>query len=487
MERLMETQSVILNRFLLRRLREEELVFQLLEVDWEPPPSREENPFSLLGRVARRLGRGVTPWNGRLLARHPVGVGEGEVKGDAGAYRFRLRTVGPITLDPKRPEDQRALERLAQRELEEGLKRLAQRRNARPGSQGRYQVEGGLLLGKEVQGGEGWRILMGSSLRARVQPQGLFLEVDIVHRIVPTLTLEEWLHGHPPPRRVRSTYLNQAGRRQTWSLVAVEAHLRPEEVMVGEVSLLAYHQALGRLGEGEDPGRVVRLRDERGEVYHLTALLEPVLSLEDLAELYPDGLPSLQIPPGHRLTFIRQVANEVAREVFRVGAPEPLRAEGQVLDRPQLRARGRVVGKPADALRVGALRPLASRVGLLVVDGPPAWPKDLEAALGRLAARNRVELVLEPPVPVSRGELRSLSLAAALDALAQKGVRALLVFTPPLLWEERNALKQSLLQRGLPSQFFNPPLDGHKLDNVLLGLLSDDSPDLKSRASQGFP
>lgn len=470
----MRNKTVLLNRFFLRPLKEEDLTLELFEVLWEPPLVREENPFRLLGRLAGRVGRTATPWNGKLLVRGSLGLREGEVRGEAGSYRFRLLPLGLVNLDLDQPENRKALERLAQKELEYGLREYVQRQGAELTTGVPYEVEGGLLLGKEVKSADGWSIRKGASLRIRLEPEGLFLEVDIVHRIVPKLTLEEWLRRHPPPPRVRNTYPNQAGRRQTWVLVGVEESLRPEEVMVGEVSLLAYHQARGRLGEREEPGRVVRVRDEKGkEAYHLSGLLEPVLSLEDLAELYPDGVPSLQIIPQERFEATHKVARLVARKVLGLTeAPQPRKTAALVLPRPQLRARDKRVSKPAEVLRVGALKARGAKVALLVVDGPPAWPKALEEALRRLEVQHGVVLRREPPIPVSRKELQSLSLAASLDALAQAGVGALLVSTPFLAWEERNALKRALLQRGFPSQFFNPPLEGHKLDNVLLGLLN---------------
>lgn len=463
----MKSRRVYLNRFLLRPIEEEERRPLFLEVRFAPSLSREENPYRLLGRVAGQVGGLVTPWNGGLLAWSSPRVQEGEVKGLEGPYRFALHPAGEVFLDPSRPSNREALSRLAQKRLEAGLQRLY----ARP-----YEVEGNLLLGKEVHAGEGWRVRRGSYLRAFVDGEGrLFLEVDIVHRILPTLTLEEWLARHPAPRRVRNTYPNALGRRQTWELVAVEEGRTPREVGVGGVSLLDYHAQRGRIAHEGQAGKVVRVRDYKGEeVFHLAGLLQPVLTLEDLSELGYDGDLDLRIPPLERFSFATRTARSVAGRVFRVPDPKPQEALAHPLPRPRLKARGgQGIGKPADALRRGVLAGQDAKVGLLVVDGAPYWPDLLRRALLEMGRASGVNLEPVAPIRVARKDLLTLDLAAALDRLSREvGVAALLVQTPPLSPNERNGLKRACLQRGLPSQFFNPPLSGHKLDNVLLGLAS---------------
>ncbi|SDF04754.1 Piwi domain-containing protein [Thermus arciformis] len=465
----MEAKWVYLNRFVLRPLEERERKPLLLGVSWEPTPSLEENPHRLLARVANRVGGLAVPWKGGLLAWSPPHLREGEVGGLEGPYRFALRLEGEALLDPSRPEEREALSRLAQRRLEVGLA-------AAYGRGGSHEVEGSLLLGKEVRAGEGWRVRKGAYLRALVDGGGrMLLEVDIVHRILPTLTLEAWLDRYPAPRRVRSTYPAPSGRRQTWTLVAVEPGLSPEGVDLGGVSLLDYHVGRGRLREKGQAGRVVRVRDERGkEVYHLSGLLQPVLTLEDLAELGLEGALALQIPPSERFSLARKVAGHVASRVYGLRDPRPVEARGHLLSPPQLKAlRGQRIAKPAEALRRGVLQGRPAKVGLLVVEGEPAWPAPLRKALLEVARASEVPLALAEPVAVARRDLLGLDLAAILERLSREaGVDALLVQTPPLSPEERNRLKRACLQRGLPSQFFNPPLEGHKLDNVLLGLVS---------------
>uniref|UniRef100_A0A831U8Z9 Protein argonaute n=1 Tax=Thermus islandicus TaxID=540988 RepID=A0A831U8Z9_9DEIN len=469
----MKSKRVYLNRFFLRPLAEKERKPLFLEVRFDPVPSREENPYRLLGRVAGQVGSLATPWTGGLLTWSRPRLQEGEVKGLDGAYRFALHPAGEVLLDPSRPPDREALSRLAQKRLEARLRELYAHR---------YEVEGNLLLGKETHAGEGWKVRRGSYLRAFVDGEGrLFLELDIVHRILPTLTLEEWLAPYPMPRRVRNTYPTGSGRRQTWELVAVKEELAPREVSVEGVSLLDYHAQRGRIAHEGQAGRVVRVRDEKGkEVFHLAGLLQPVLTLEDLSDLGYDGALNLQIPPQDRFSLTAQTAKQVAKRVFQVLDPKPQEVHAHPLPQPLLKARrGQRIRKPADALRIGALLGQDAKVGLLVVNEvneaneAPFWPDLLRRALLQMSRASGVNLELVEPKSVARRDLLALDLAVALDQLSREvGVAALLVQTPPLYPNERNGLKRACLQRGLPSQFFNPPLSEHKLDNILLGLAS---------------
>lgn len=466
----MQGVQVRLNRFILRSLQEEELRPGFWEVRWDPLPSRQENLFQLLGKAANRVGGVATPWQSGLVAWTAPRIQEGEVRGLSQAYRFTLRDGGALLLDPARVQEREVLSRLAQKKLEAGLKQVY-------GQSRRYQVEGNLILGGEIRSGNGWRIRKGSRLRARMDHTGqLVLEVEIVHRILPTLTLEAWLQGFPEPRRVRNTYENPPGRRQTWRFLRLEPELKPREVDLGGVSLFDYHAGKGRLSSEEQAGRVVRVADDSGaEFFHLTGLLEPVLTLEDLVELglEAEAALALQIGPEERFSQAQKTARGIAERIFGVPRAEPVVAQAYLLPKPQLKAgRGQRIGKPADALRKGALKAQDATVGLLVVEGKPEWPQALRKSLQDMARASGVRLRLADPIAVARGDLRGLDLASSLDQLAQQEVAALLVQTPPLAWEERNRLKRASLQRTLPSQFFNPPLAEHKLDNILLGLAS---------------
>ena len=465
--------KVVLNLFEVRPLSQEELSPLAFRVTWEPVPSREENLYRLLGRVARRLGDATTHWGAGLVSwkRLDVEALEMEVLGQDGPYRCRLQPTGPVRLNPEVPQDRQALSRLVQKLLEKGL------REAYADSKGRYHVEGNLLLGKEWASGKAWSIRRGARVAARVNAEGqILLEVDIVHRISSALTLEAWLNAYPPPRRVRNAYPDADGRYRTWTLVAVEEGRGPEDIRFNGINLLEYHQSKGRIQPGQEVGRLVRLRGPNGdEVYHLAGLLHPVLTLEDLAEMDPKAMPGLHIQPDVRLEGILKVATSVAQMVFGIkGSPRPLETEGHFLPQPRILAgrRGRQIGKPVDVLRTGALKATDSRVGLLVLEGEAAWPQELRDALLSVARVSGVRLELEEALSIRREEIRGLALAAKLEHLAQKGVQALLVSTPPLSWDERNALKRACAQRGIPSQFFNPPLENHKRDVVVMGLLS---------------
>jgi len=454
---------VYLNRFPLRPLSPEELRPRLFRPELSPPPDREE-AHPLLAQVARQLGVPAIPWQGAFLLtwEEPKRM-QGEVRRGEKVYAFSLEAQGRAELDPARPQDREALSRLASRRLEERLARLRLRRDMQD-----MNVEERRIYRKEVASGPGWRFLQGAELDLLVDQKGrLVLEVDLFHRILPSLTLEAWLQkGYPLPRRARNAY---GGPRRVWEVVRLGEEAPEAVLLPGGKNLLDYHRERGRL-EGE-AGRVVWVQDprrRREEVPHLTGLLLPVLSLEEVHDL--GEVPRLQIPPGERLEGARRTARWVAKHL-NLGAPpslEPLMDQALRLPLPSLVAAGkRRVKKPADALEVGPFRSRPAKVALLRLDGGRGWPPPLEKRLERLGLKTgTLEADLQD----------ELALRRKLSALREADFSALLVLTPPLSWEVRNRLKALCLKEGFPTQLLNTPLreakeEEHRLTNALLGLL----------------
>ncbi|MDM7323729.1 MAG: argonaute PAZ domain-containing protein, partial [Thermus sp.] len=230
----MVTAEVKLNRFALGTLPEAQRTPRLLKVFWDPIPGSGENPFSLLGKAAWRLGSHVLPWDGHLLAWTPVRTWGGEMEGAEGVYTFRVEDAGKVLLDPSRPQDRKVLSTRLRRLLQEDLERLGS-------GEGRWV--GWLSLFRKIrQHGDLVEIYRGVSLDIYLDRQGtVVLEVDPRHRIVPLTDLETWLERYPPPRMVRNRYRTES-RKRAWRLVQLQPHLRPEEVDVRGVSLLEYHR-----------------------------------------------------------------------------------------------------------------------------------------------------------------------------------------------------------------------------------------------------
>ncbi|WP_295424970.1 argonaute PAZ domain-containing protein, partial [Thermus sp.] len=459
----MQTVEVFLNRFPLRPLEEEEASPWLLQVQLDPPPEPEAT-YALLGRLARQVGPMVARFGTGLVSPSlPEGLAlEGEVAGSRGSHAYRLLPQGRHPLDPARPGDREALNALARRRLELGLQQAFPKG---------YRVEGRRLLGlKPLREGPGWRLLRGAELDLMVDPEGRWLlEVDLVHRLEATLDLEGWLaQGHPLPARARNAY--GGGYRGVWEVVRLGEEAPEEVLLENGLSLLAYHRQKGHW-EGRSPGRVVWVRDPRRakETPHLTGLLVPVLTLEELEEPL-----ALQIPPEPRRKDAEQVARVVAQRLFGLPEARPLRVQARRLPQAQLRAHGgKRAGKPADALRVGALGAREATVALLRLDGGQGWPPPLLEALKGVARASGVSmrfLIGQTPPPE-----RELAFRQALEGIRAQGAEALLVLTPPLSPERRNRLKALALQEGLPTQLLNTPLgpgDRHRMASALLGPLA---------------
>lgn len=464
----MQSVEVFLNRFPLRALSEEELSPFLFRLDFSPFPARDEL-HPLTARVLRRLGvPAVSWWESFCLAWEPPQTLQGEVRAGERVYAFTLQALGRKRLNPADPLDRGALSALASRWLEAKLRELRVRnRQVEVEGKGVYNCQA------EAASGPGWRILRGALLDLRVDPQGtLLLEVDLSYRFFPTHTLEEWLQeGHRLPKRVRNAYPDGFGR--TWEVVRLGKE-NPKQVMLnGGKNLLAYHQERGRLLSRE-AGQVVWLRDpsqrRMEEIPHLTGLLLPVLTLEEIHEL--GELPPLQIPSMERLKRICETARWAVKTLKLGGPPEPqpLRVQAFRLPPPVLvAAKGQRVGKAADALEKGVFKGKAAKVALLRLDGGRGWPPFLEKALKGLGLEASV-LGAAPDVLEDELDFRN-----ELCKIRNAGFAALLVLTPPLSPERRNRLKSLSLAEGLPTQLLNTPVgesDRHRIANALLGLLA---------------
>lgn len=449
--------EVFLNRFALRPLNPEELRPWRLEVVLDPPPGREE-VYPLLAQVARRAG-GVTVRMGDGLASWSppeVLVLEGTLARMGQTYAYRLYPKGRRPLDPKDPGERSVLSALARRLLQERLRRL----------EGVW-VEGLAVYRREHARGPGWRVLGGAVLDLWVSDSGAFLlEVDPAYRILCEMSLEAWLaQGHPLPKRVRNAY-----DRRTWELLRLGEEDPKELPLPGGLSLLDYHASKGRL-QGREGGRVAWVadpKDPRKPIPHLTGLLVPVLTLEDLHE--EEGSLALSLPWEERRRRTREIASWIGRRLG-LGTPEAVRAQAYRLSIPKLMGR-RAVSKPADALRVGLYRAQETALALLRLDGAQGWPEFLRRALLQAFGAGGASLRLHT---LHAHPSQGLAFREALRKAKEKGVQAVLVLTPPMAWEDRNRLKALLLREGLPSQILNVPLreeERHRWENALLGLLA---------------
>ncbi|MGC8905576.1 argonaute PAZ domain-containing protein [Thermus sp.] len=456
MNRLGKTE-VFLNRFALRPLGPEELRPWRLKAVLDPPPGREE-VYPLLAQLARQVG-GITVRAGDGLASWSPPealVLEGILARKGQTYTYRLYPEGRMPFDPKDPGERGVLSALARRLLQERLRQL----------EGLW-VEGRAVYRKEHARGAGWRVLRGAVLDLWVSDSGAFLlEVDPAYRILCELSLEAWLaQGHPLPKRVRNAY-----DKRTWELLRIGEEDPKEVLLPGGLSLLDYHASKGHL-QGREEGRVAWVadpEDPRKAIPHLTGLLVPILTLEDIQE--DEGGLVLSLRWEERRKRTQKIAEWIGRRLD-LGRPEPVRAQAYRLSAPRLLGQ-KAVKKPADALRVGLYRAQATVLSLLRLDEMQGWPDFLRRALDEAFRASGASLRLHE---LRADPAQAFAFREALREAKEKGVQAILVLTPPMTWEARNRLKALFLREGLPSQILNLPLregERHRWENALLGLLA---------------
>jgi Piwi domain. len=453
---LVPTRLVRLNRYAIRPLLPDERTLFIYALSLDSPPNREDpqEVYRVLNRAARGVG-GVY-FGGRLYAFNALSATEG----------VTLTFLESRPLRPEEPLDREVATRLLRRKLEEALRLLAGKR-------------GLLLEGKQVyrpapRTFQDVRLYQGASLDVQVSRKGqVLLAVDLVTRIQANLSLEAWLRrGYPLPGKAANRYPSQ-GQVLTWTLRGLSEE-PPEAVLIqGGQTLLDYHRSRGHLAPGDDPGRVVLVSRKGGPVLpHLSALLVPVLTLEELAQL---GVPPEALGQTRHLEERFTKGQEWARILApHLGAepghsPEPLRVEAQVLPPARLvAAEGRKVNKPMEALTLGVYRRGSPRLACLL------WPGEAppEKALARLQALG-AELAVRP-LPEGDGDRRAL-----FRALASDGIAAALVVLPPgdarlgrfLEKDDYYRLKDLAHRAGLPLQLLRRGEDPYRVANALLGLL----------------
>ncbi len=452
----MPTRLVRLNRYPIRLLSPDERTLFVYALSLDPPPDREDpkEVHRAMNRAAREVG-GVY-FGGHLYAFNALSATKG----------VTLTLLESRPLRPEEALDREVATRLLRRKLEEALRLLARKRE--------LLLEDKKIYRPVPRTFQDVRLYQGASLDVQVSRKGqVLLAVDLVTRIQANLSLEAWLRrGYPLPSKVANRYRNR-DQVLTWNLVGLSEE-PPEAVLIqGKQTLLDYHRSHGHLAPGDDPGRVVLVSRKGGPVLrHLSALLDPILTLEELAEL---GVPLEALGQTRHLEERFTKGQEWARILApHLGAepaqrPEPLKVQAQVFAPARLvAASGRKVNKPMEALTLGVYRRGNPHLACLLWPGesPPQKSLDRLQALG-------AEVTVRP-LPEGDGDRRTL-----FRALVAEGIAAALVVLPPgdekrgrfLPDEDYYRLKDLAHRAGLPLQLLRRGEDPHRVANALLGLL----------------
>ncbi|MFS8907941.1 argonaute PAZ domain-containing protein [Synechococcus sp. OH2] len=470
--------EVILNRFFVKELAQEDLTFYEYTCRPNPLPEPGEEQKAI-AKVCNRLGVIAVRLGSRIITRERVSPSQLKTP------EWELEECGLRVLTCANPQERSALESFERKRIESRLRSLYTKTAVE-------LIGGGLLWWITAQegvelSGDGWEIHRGRAIDVAVEPDGkLYLEVDIHHRLYTPWTLHEWLENYPdiPIKWVRNTY----GKREIWEYLGILSNQLPREIQLPELnmSLAEYHlQKYNAPREEVQSSWVVEVASKQKRLPHLSRRLSPVLTLEMLASLEGNKGSSskvidrvikhvrkslekrLQESEKTAKTLIENVYNPPKLEV------EPLKAKGYILPKPKLLGSGRKqVQNPARVRYQGCAKVGETKFGCLnLSDDRQEYPSEVRKCLLEVAQKSGVEVELDFCATQQDLPEGDLARKRFWQHWAEQGIKTVLVVMPWSPNERKQKIRMEALEAGIATQFMIPGADPYKALNVVLGLL----------------
>lgn len=483
------SQTVRLNRFLIKNLSEAEHTVYRYTCQWTEQPDIGEAPQAL-NRICYDLKVAASRWQDYILvegsaARTPSLRLEGKT--------WTLVNPEEMILDCRDPSQRQALESLQRSRLRRTLERNANKSK-------NYVVEKGsdnsIFLWKtndpedEYQG---WQVAKGYCLDLVVDASAnLYVEVDYHYHFHSLWTLQQWLDQYPDLSFswVCNTY-RKNNRFYCYQFVRLgNDEERPETVVIEglNITLADYHRAEGATEEEIQNSQVVYVRSSQNGklIPHLSCRLTPSLTLEMLSELQASGDPQLKQKVKHvfqkirlsvkeRLEGVQPFVNWLCEKYYRVPltqAPAPLQKTAHCLPPAVLLGKdGQQVKKVADVFQIGCARCGEENFGLLsLCTEERTCPREITDALNRLGQIHGKSLAIQSFRTRSQMGESDLARQQFWRAWANEGIQTILVMMPRS--SEKQRIRNEALRVGIATQFFIPEnLNQYKARNIVLGLL----------------
>jgi hypothetical protein len=482
MRMLQQEVPVILNRFLVKELTQEDLTFYEYDCRPNPPPELGEEQRAI-ARVCNRLDVIAARLGSRIITQERVSPSQLKTP------EWELEERGLRVLTCANAQERSALESFERKRI--GLRLKSQYK--------KIEVEwigGGLLWWVTAQkgvelSGEGWEIHRGRMIDVAVEPDGkLYLEVDIHYRFYTPWTLHEWLESYPdvPIEIVRNTYFDANGKRLTWKYLGILSNQSPREIRLPEqnISLAEYHlQKYNALVEEVESSWVVEVASKERRYPHLSRRLSPALTLEMLASLEDNRSPGGKVSAAviecirkslkERFEKSEETARTIIKEVYKLSPEEikPLKTQGYILPKPKLLGSGRrPVENPARVRYRGCAKVGETKFACLnLYDDKREYPSEVLNCLLEVAQKSGAEI--EVDFYATQQDLPEGDLARKRfwQTWAEQGIKTVLVVMPWSPNERKQRIRMEALEAGIATQFMIPGADPYKALNVVLGLL----------------
>lgn len=476
--------SVVLNRFLVKQLKKNDLTFYEYQCQFTQTPQQGDEQRAIssicykLGVIAVRLGS-------RIITREEV-MPE-KMKTDD----WKLVNTGVKELSCKNLYERKALESFERKFLE---KQLIMRFKKTAIDKA---PEGGLIWWITQEGvekfGNGWEVHRGRRIDIVLDLDGnLYLEIDIHHRFYTPWTLHQWLEEYPdiPIKYVRNTYKDKNNSYINW-IFEDFSEQSPQEVLLEiiGISLADYHRQKGATEEEINNSRVVfvrRANDWKAKpVPHLSQRLSPILTMDMLANIIAkqekkeennDVFAYIRKSLNVRLQESKKTAKKIMSQVYSISTePKPLSIDGYVMPPAQLLAHNNQrVDKVAKVRYKGCARVGETKFGCLnLFNNSHQYPEEVLKCLRDIAKNSGTEIQIDSyrtkqDLPESELDQRRFW-----QSWYREDIKTILVVMPWSSNERKQKIRVQALEAGIATQFIvpTPKADAYKALNVVLGLL----------------
>ncbi len=484
---LQETQ-VILNRFLVKKLTEEDRRVYEYTCSFSqlPDPGKE---FRAISSICYKLGVPATRLGNKIITRRPVN--SDRLKRDDWEVQRGLEK----TLSPSNNNERRALEQLERKVLEESLVKQWNKTAVE------RSTEGGLIWwitgdeGKEKYG-NGWEVHRGRKVDVSIDVQeNFFLEIDLHHRFYTPWTLHEWQDEYPdtPIDYVRNTYRTKNNEYLTWRYEGISEET-PNTLVLENLgqTLAEYHRQLGATEDEIQNSRVVYVK--RANSYgntqssaHLSRRLSPSLTMEMLASIAENSDFEEKRNVQEVFEYIRKsidirfresekAAYQITQNIYKLSSqPEPITVTGLILPKGKLYGKKGEVSKTGEVRYKGFVKVGEDRIGCLnLFNEREKYPSEVEKCLREVGRSSDQEIELELPRTSKMLPKDDLDRQIFWQDWSETGIKTILVIAPWLTNDYKTQIRVEALQAGIATQFMLPlpKADSYKAMNVVLGLLA---------------
>ncbi len=270
-------QKVFLNRFVIKQLTTADKTVYTYSYRFTNPPEPGEEYYSAVNKIAWAIKTLGIKFGSLIITRSLI------PEQYLSNQDWQLTPHGTQVLDTNKPGEKLALEKLERECLGMKLSNVGEKHRVKKRKEGGYTWWN---ADRVVKQDDGWEVHTGVSLDVaidKLQPNDLFVEIDIHHHFYSPLTLEDWLQQHP--NLIPSIkWVGNAYDSQKWQLEEITEEIPEQIILEGlNISLSEYHLNHTKYKATEKEireARTVYVTRKKRKSAHLSTRLRPIVTME---------------------------------------------------------------------------------------------------------------------------------------------------------------------------------------------------------------